>query len=305
MSDRIGEDALLDVGCYLNRFDVDSLQCLSWKSHTYLANKSHILPVRLLDSAQIGYLRGDGIDAGTVLPSVSARDPTRGDVSFDGTRQDQFRASLAAIEYSDIKYLSLGDPTDGPITDDELARIAAVASTVQVGCLHVFADLTHLPPPALHRLIFAFSSVKKLALCRVNGNQISDGHLLECARRQIWSLHAYTGSSDAEPLAISDGGLLDYLFTPAPEMRRVVLSAFSASPLFIRKLVSRAQQATNRIGLVELEVTHLPLRSQQLGGLRLTDEPGSPSYFEHFDNGVSLELEYGPRGFQATLSAFS
>ncbi|KAH7673138.1 hypothetical protein AAVH_42383 [Aphelenchoides avenae] len=44
MSDRIGEDALLDVGCCLDRFEVDSIQCLSWKSHTYLANKSHILP---------------------------------------------------------------------------------------------------------------------------------------------------------------------------------------------------------------------------------------------------------------------
>lgn len=69
MLDRIGEDALLDVACFLDRFEVDSIQCLTWKSHTYLANKSHILPVRLLDEAQIC---SDGLTV-RVRPSTYSR----------------------------------------------------------------------------------------------------------------------------------------------------------------------------------------------------------------------------------------
>lgn len=95
---RIGEDALLDVGCCLDRFEVDSIQCISWKSHTYLANKSHILPVRLLERAQIN----------RDYTFVSARPRTRGSVNFDGTQHGAFQPALAAIKYSNLE--NLGKP---------------------------------------------------------------------------------------------------------------------------------------------------------------------------------------------------
>lgn len=92
---RIGENALVDLGCCLNRFEVDSIQSLSWKLHTYLANKSHILPVRLLQTTQInGY--------GTY---VTSRGGTSGRVSPKGTPQGRFQLALAAIKDSNVEYL--------------------------------------------------------------------------------------------------------------------------------------------------------------------------------------------------------
>lgn len=105
MSDRIGEDALLDVGCCLTRFEVDFIQCLSWKSHVYLANKSHILPGRLLEIAQIGQFYGESSvfaspGSARVYPGVHAM------IFFKGTHQEAFQFVLAAIKDSNIRVLS-------------------------------------------------------------------------------------------------------------------------------------------------------------------------------------------------------
>ncbi|KAH7699002.1 hypothetical protein AAVH_33897, partial [Aphelenchoides avenae] len=94
MSDRIGEDALLDVGCCLDRFEVDSIQCLSWKSHTHLANKGHVLPVRLLDRAQINR-----------SSSFACANAPHGSLNFSGTQRDAFELALAAIKDSDLRYV--------------------------------------------------------------------------------------------------------------------------------------------------------------------------------------------------------
>lgn len=96
MPHRIGQDALVDVGRCLNRFDVDAIQWASWKSHVHLADMTHVLPVRLLDKAKI--------HGGRV--SVSARDATRGSVNFDGTSKEAFLLGFTAIRDSDLKWLS-------------------------------------------------------------------------------------------------------------------------------------------------------------------------------------------------------
>ncbi|KAH7702512.1 hypothetical protein AAVH_30331, partial [Aphelenchoides avenae] len=230
MSDRIGEDALLDVGCCLNRFEVDSIQCLSWKSHTYLANKSHILPVRLLQMAQIS--------KGKIL--IYNREDDGREANCRGTPHEAFLLALAAIKDSDIKYLTLYDPSGDPITDDELDQIAAVAPTVKVTDLRLYGRLTHLSPAALHRLMFGFSSVNELSLHQFNGSQLTDEHLRECCRRRIWRLHVPSEKADAGPVAISDEALLDFLCSPEHEMpkREAVVRAFNASPQFVQKLVS-------------------------------------------------------------------
>ncbi|KAH7720029.1 hypothetical protein AAVH_12450 [Aphelenchoides avenae] len=254
-------DALVDVGCCLDRFEVDSIQCLSWKSHIYLAKKSHILPVRLLHRAEIG---GCG-------SSVSAQDGTRGSVSLNGTPQQKFRLALAATKHSDLKYISFYDPVGDPITDEELAQIASVAPTVKVTDLRLYGRLTHLLPAALHLLIFDFSSIQELTFNGFNGNQLTDQHLRDCGRRHTWRLHVITEVADAGALAFSDEALLDYLFTPKYEMptRAVILTAFNVSPQFVQKLVSRAHLATN-VGRIDLQVNNLPLGSQQIeNGSRL------------------------------------
>ncbi|KAH7693246.1 hypothetical protein AAVH_39721 [Aphelenchoides avenae] len=284
MSDRIGEDALVDVGCFLDRFGVDSIQCLSWKSHTYLANKSHILPVRLLYKAQISF-------HGTyVIPQGRAR----GSVRFNGTPQERFQLALAAIKDSDLNYITLFDPTYDPITDEELAQIAAVAPTVKVADLRLLGHLRHLSPAALHRLMFGFASFEELTLYKFNGNQLTDEHLHECGRRQIWRLRVTTESADAGPLAFGDEALLNFLFFPDQAMpkRKVVLTAFNASPQFVQKLISRARLATN-VDRVNLEVKKLPLGSQQLGGLRLINRHSFSEHFQQLENGARLTLQFG------------
>ncbi|KAH7720026.1 hypothetical protein AAVH_12447 [Aphelenchoides avenae] len=280
MSDRIGEDALLDVGCFLDRFEVDSIQCLTWKSHTYLANKGHILPLRLLHKAQIiGYRM-----------CVTAQDRSRGSVSSDGTPQEALELALVAIKDSEVKYLTLFDP----VTEQEVTQIAAVAPAVKVTDLRLCGRLTDLSPSALHRLMFSFASVQEFTLNRFNGNQLTDEHLRECGRKQTSSLRAITESADAGPLAFSDDALLDYLFAPEHGMseRRVDISAFNASPHFVQKLISRALLATN-VDRVDLEVKRLPLGSQQLGGIHLTQNGGIAEHFERLENGARLRLQFG------------
>ncbi|KAH7693649.1 hypothetical protein AAVH_39313, partial [Aphelenchoides avenae] len=270
--------ALLDVGCFLDRFEVDSIQCLSWKSHTYLANKSHILRVRLLHKAQIiGYRM-----------CVTARDRSRGSVSSDGTPQEALQLALVAIKDSEVKYLTLFDP----VTEAEVAQIAAVAPTVNVTELRLCGRLTDLSPPGLLRLMFSFSSAQELTLNRFNGNQLTDEHLRECGRKQTSSLRAITESADAGPLSFSEDALLDYLFAPEHAMseRRVHISAFNASSHFVQKLISRAQLATS-VDRVDLEVKHLPLGSQQLGNLQLTENGGLTEHFERLENGARLRLQ--------------
>ncbi|KAH7720027.1 hypothetical protein AAVH_12448 [Aphelenchoides avenae] len=288
MSDRIGEDALLDVGCCLNRFEVDSIQGLSWKSHTYLANKSHILPVRLLHSAQIGCTQQDTY--------VTARDDTRRRINLDGA---SLQVALAAIKDSDLRYLGLFDPTEDPITEEEITQVAAVAGTVKVADLRLWGQLRHLSPAALHRLMFSFSTSDHFTL-QVNGTQLTDEHLHECGRRDIWRLRVTSESADAGSLAISDDGLLDYLFAPGygTRYRRVVFSAFNASQKFVQKLISRAQLVTN-VSAFDLEVQHLPLQSQQLGAVRLFKFRGAAKHVEVFEDGARLTFEFGPNGFHA------
>ncbi|KAH7706822.1 hypothetical protein AAVH_25948 [Aphelenchoides avenae] len=193
-----------------------------------------------------------------------------------------------------IVYLALSDPTGNPITDEELALIAAVAPTVTVTDLRLWGELRHLSPAALHRLMFGFSSVKELTLLRFNGNQLTDEHLRECVRRQIWRLHVPTEAVDAGSAAFSDEALLDFLYAPDHGMhkREAVVSAFNGSPQFVQKLVNRANLATD-IGRVELVVQQLPLGSQQLGGLRLTQAHLTVSV-----DRIDLEVKHPPLGSQ-------
>lgn len=136
--------------------------------------------------------------------------------------------------------LALLDPTDDPVTEEEVVQIAAAASTVKVKHLRVHADLTNLSPPALHRLLFGFSSIKELTLYRFNGNQIIDDHLRKCGRRQIFELDVSNETADGGPLALSDEAMLDYLYAPDNESRLLSFSlwAFNASPQFVHKLIS-------------------------------------------------------------------
>lgn len=137
---------------------------------------------------------------------------------------------------TNLVYLALYDPSGGPISEEEVAEIAAVAATVKVANLSVYCRLTHLSPDSVHRLMFGFSSIEGLTLRRFNGNQLTEEFLHECGRKQIWRLYATTESADAGPLAFSDEALLDYLL--ALEPREVVISAFCASPQFVQKLIS-------------------------------------------------------------------
>lgn len=135
--------------------------------------------------------------------------------------------------------LGLFDPTEDPITEEEITQVAAVAGTVKVADLRLWGQLRHLSPAALHRLMFSFSTSDHFTL-QVNGTQLTDEHLHECGRRDIWRLRVTSESADAGSLAISDDGLLDYLFAPGygTRYRRVVFSAFNASQKFVQKLIS-------------------------------------------------------------------
>ncbi|KAH7725216.1 hypothetical protein AAVH_07264 [Aphelenchoides avenae] len=265
MTDRIGEDALVDVGRCLNRFEVDSLQRLTWTSHTFLADKAHILPVRLLDEAVIGGAR----------TSVSARDDAHRSVRFDDvTLHEAFQLGLVAIQHShQVPHVG------------ELERLAAVAATVQVAHLSLGCELRHLSPHSQRRLMFGFARVEELSLVRINGSQLTDDDLRECGRKQILEISVAT--ADAEPLAVSDEAVLDYLFSPEYGMpgRQLLLSAFNASPQFVQKLVQRAHQATNIDGAT-LSVKHLPQRSQQLGGLHFIENEGVAAYKARLEKGL-------------------
>ncbi|KAH7703858.1 hypothetical protein AAVH_28967 [Aphelenchoides avenae] len=166
---------------------------------------------------------------------------------------------------------ALFDPADEPITEEEVAHISAIAPTVKVTDLRLYGRLTHLSPATLHRLMFGFASIQELTLYRFNGNQLTDEHLHECGRRQIWRLRIITKAADAGPLAVSDEGLLDFLYAPehGTSKRKVVLTAFNASPQFAQKLLRRARLAAD-VDRVDMEVQRLPLGSQQLDGLQLT-----------------------------------
>ncbi|KAH7718507.1 hypothetical protein AAVH_14026 [Aphelenchoides avenae] len=248
---RIGEDALVDVGCCLNRFDV---KC-------------------------------NGI-------YVSGEDNTRKSHYFDGPHQEAFQLCLAAIKHSDVEYFTLSDT----MSEDEAAQLAAIAANVKVDDLRFWGCLTHLSPSALYRLMFGFASVKELTLRRFNGNQTMDDHLRECGRKQICDVHAVSELADVGPLAVSDEAMLDYLFAPVYGMRErnVAVSAFTANPQFVQKLVSRAQQAIG-VERINLEVKDLPLGSQHLGGLRFVETEGSAAYHEELENGANLYLHFGPR----------
>lgn len=110
---------------------------------------------------------------------------------------------------------------------------------MKVKYLSLYGRFTHLSPAVLHRLTFGFASIQELTLYRFNGNQLTDEHLRECARKQIWRLYVSAKTEDAGPLAFGDEALLDFLFAPEYEkpVRAVVLPAFTASAQFVQKLV--------------------------------------------------------------------
>ena len=121
---------------------------------------------------------------------------------------------------------------------------------MQVDDLRLWGDLRPLSALSLLRLLFGFARVKELSLQRISGNQLTDEDLHECGRRQISRFSVlYTREADAEPLAVSDEGVLDYLFAPEHAMpdRRLVLPSFNASPQFVQKLVEVSTRNTQQV----------------------------------------------------------
>jgi len=121
-----------------------------------------------------------------------------------------------------------------PESDEERERIAAIASTVKISNLNFCGNVEFL---STHWLMFGFAYVENLRLDLFNGAHLTDEHLHECGRRKIEDLCVVV--ANAEPLAVSDEGVLDYLFAPENGMatRRLHLSAFNTSPQFVQKLV--------------------------------------------------------------------
>lgn len=123
---------------------------------------------------------------------------------------------------------------------------------MKVANLHFWCDLRHLPAPSLRRLVFGFRGVKELNLYRFNGHQLADDLLRECALRHISSVAVADTTADPGPPAVSDEGVLDYLYAPEYGMpnRELILPAFHASPQFVSKLVEVSKLSVQQQRLI-------------------------------------------------------